>query len=880
MRKLWSIGLLLVLMTACTTPNPPPAGKPFSYSVDPTLKPNPEVRGSKTLAAAKSEGGTVHLFVLDEIIINPKSQAELDAFLARTGGSLIGNNAVPEPPAGSGIQLKPEYKTPTQYTVKVNPARFDLNSFKSDAQKSGLSGATAFSSEGAARLLAGIVKEKAAGLKVSPNFVAEGSGLLFSTEENPAGAGFDDAFGYSYFGATGSRTNVLGLFQLVAANPPARRSRVAIIDGGFWLDSAGNSMSADLPATPLQYDFEGDDYIADGIGSNSCSGGSGCPWHGTGAAHVAVGALNNRFGAAGTGGQVADPMLFKTNLFYVGAIARSIRTAVAWGADVISMSFGYNCDNFFCDAFFEDNIYSALRNARDSGVVMVAAAGNEGGNANGVLPCKSAEDVICVGALTDGGNTRFNVPGWWASNFGSAVDIWAPTNINAIYGSNPAGSLGLTTFGGTSASTPFVAGIAAVLKAYNPSLTSAQVTDILRRNAWTDSPDANVTHYINAYRALREVMGPNFPADALEANNTSGTATALSSIGSTASPTRRDNLTLTNASDRDHFRFTLSEYASLNIDLEYMPTLGNFTLSLVKESGASGAPEGVTNELRSDGRGRRYRATLVPPGTYRVVAAGDTSNLYNLVVSKLDSPMSPDIYEVNNTLATAYGLTVGSFRANLNNTSDSDFYWFNPTVSPGISSFRFNITNRDMPLTLRLYNSSNTEIGSTDCTGSGACGLSFGSGIHKVKVEPLASSPSRGRYSFTANLQIDRNALLPNFPLFPQEPIFWLDPGDPAIPGWLVGLQDVFAFQQVGKASKAILGGTGLKISLLDKTGKLIAQGTPSSNPQLPGAEIPLSGLQTGENYVLLVERLNAPISIDGESETLGALPYTLDLGN
>ncbi|MCX7803526.1 MAG: hypothetical protein N2313_10950, partial [Meiothermus ruber] len=131
---------------------------------------------------------------MDEILIKPKSQAELDAFLARTNGRVIGNDAVPDAPAGSGIQVAPEFKVPTQYIVKVDPARFDLSSFNADAQRAGLSGATVFSSEEAARLLAGIVKEKAAGLSVSPNFVAESNALLFQTEEAPIpGSGYEDA---------------------------------------------------------------------------------------------------------------------------------------------------------------------------------------------------------------------------------------------------------------------------------------------------------------------------------------------------------------------------------------------------------------------------------------------------------------------------------------------------------------------------------------------------------------------------------------------------------------------------------------------------------------------------------------------------------------
>ncbi len=864
----------LLLLAACGTtaqppqpqPQPQPSGKPFSYSLDAALKPNPEVRGDKTVAAAKSEGGITHLFIANEMLIAPKDQAELDGFLARTNGILIGNDAVPEAPQGSGVQIKPEFKIPTQYIVKVDPSRFDLANLNSDAQKSGLSGATLFSSDSAARLLAGVVHEKANGLKVSPNFVAEGSDLLRSTQEQPIGGSFDNAFTYSRFFNTGSRSSVLQMYQLVAAQGPARRSTVAIVDGGFWLDGTGRSLSADLPGTPLQYDFNGDDYIADGMGLASCSGGSSCPWHGTGAAHVAVGAVNNRFGAAGTGGQVADPMLFKTSLDW-GQTARAIRTAVAWRADVISMSFGAGCDNVFCDGFFEFNLYPALRNARDNGVVMVAAAGNDGGNANSVVPCKASEDVICVGALGDDVNTAMGY-----SNFGSAVDIWAPTNINAVYGGSL--PLGVSTFGGTSAATPFVAGVAAVLRAYSPSLTSAQVNDLLRPTAWTDSSDSKVSHYINAYRALREVV--RFTPDRLEANNTAASASAMGTLGSLAVPL--GNLNLHSSADRDHYRFTVSDYSSLAIQADFIADLGDLNLSLIKESGASGVPEGLSNTPNPTGR--LYSATLLPPGTYRlIIAPTSTTNAYNLFLRAEPRPMSPDGYEVNNSLITARGLATGSFNANLHNLTDVDYYWFNPTLST-LTSFRFSVTSRDMSLTLRLFDNSDSEISSLNCNSSAPCALNIPSGVHKVKVEPLAGSASRGRYTFSVQYQIDSSIFLPDLVIFPDNPIFWINPGDPAIPEHLIGLQDVFAFQQVGKASKGILIGQGLKLSLLDKTGKLIQQGTPSTNPQLPGSEVSLSGLQNNGLYVLVVERLNAPSVIDNETETLGSIPYSLDLGN
>jgi hypothetical protein len=873
------LGLALLTLVACQEQKPQP-DQSFSYSVDPALTPSPQVWAGKTLAAAKSAAGLVHLFIEDEILIRPKDDAELQGFLQRTGGTVIGDDRVPEPPPGSGIQLRPEDRVPTLYVVRVDPTRFSLEGFEANAQRAGLRGATVFSGERAARLLAGIVGERVRGLKVSPNFVAEPADVLFRTEEHPSGGSFEDALSYPFFSETGSRSSVALMFQLIAASPPDRRTRVAIIDGGFWLNSTGASLSPDLPGTPWQYDFTDNDYVADGTNPARCTGGSPCPWHGTGAAHVAVARLNNRYGAAGTGGQVANAMLFKTS-FDWGQVDGAIRTAVAWGADVISMSFSASCDNFFCDGFFEDNLYPALRHAREHGVVLVASAGNDNQSANGKVPCKADEDVICVGALADNTNVRIDY-----SNYGSKVDIWAPTNIRAVYSRGPSGPAPTGTFGGTSASAPFIAGIAAALRAYDPSLTSAQVNEILRRTAWTDSPDRNVSHYVNAYRALREVV--RFNRDALEANNTPETATNLGTLATCPSFTRRDNLNLhsgatpQSTSDLDHFRFSVPDYARLAINLEFVPNLGNIDLMLIRESGGGDLLD-VVNTLRSDGRGRSLTAEQVDPGTYRVVVGGANTNAYNLLACYTPIPLFPDAYEPNDTLETARGLPEGSYRANLHLHTDRDHYWFHPTILLSMSVFVFEVYRRGMPLTLRLYDDSGIELQSVNCADGVRCEVRWTTpGVHKVRVEGSAS----GRYRFKAGLRVDQNQLLPNFPFFPDEPFFWLDPQDPVRPGHLERLRDIYVFQ-VGKATEAFLRALTeepvpteelLKLRLLDDRGNQIGVGQPSADPQNPGLAIPLSGLQPNAPYVLVVERARPPQTIGGEEETLGIIPYGVDL--
>lgn len=88
------------LMVSCTPP--PQSGTPFSYQVDPTLKPSPEtvtVLGPndqpQPLAAVMDDKGLTSTFIANQVLISPKSQGELDAFLAKYGGKVVGSDAVP-----------------------------------------------------------------------------------------------------------------------------------------------------------------------------------------------------------------------------------------------------------------------------------------------------------------------------------------------------------------------------------------------------------------------------------------------------------------------------------------------------------------------------------------------------------------------------------------------------------------------------------------------------------------------------------------------------------------------------------------------------------------------------------------------------------------
>lgn len=174
----------------------------------------------------------------------------------------------------------------------------------------------------------------------------------------------------------------------------------------------------------------------------------------------------------------------------------------AWqnGADVLSNSWTMSAPS--------DDVRSSIFSARfggrgGKGSTIVFAAGNDNANTvnsslcqnpNGspvVFPACLNNYVIAVGAsnwcdqrktnTNDGCN---NNDASWGSNFGNALDLVAPGEaIFTTCNGNDCTNGAYTYFAGTSASTPLVAGAAALLYSLNPNLTPDKVQSVLQTGA-------------------------------------------------------------------------------------------------------------------------------------------------------------------------------------------------------------------------------------------------------------------------------------------------------------------------------------------------------------------------------------------------------------
>jgi len=171
--------------------------------------------------------------------------------------------------------------------------------------------------------------------------------------------------------------------------------------------------------------------------------------HGTHVAGIVAAADNGKgtVGAAPAASLYAVKVLDRYGSGWTSDIIEGIQWCIDNNIRVINMSFGYH-PKYGAN----ETLHSVIKAAHDKGIIMIAAAGNNGPELNSVNYPARFEEVIAVSA-TD----RYDKFAYWSSS-GPEVDLAAPGS--EIYSTYKGAKY--TTMSGTSMAAPHVAGTVAL----------------------------------------------------------------------------------------------------------------------------------------------------------------------------------------------------------------------------------------------------------------------------------------------------------------------------------------------------------------------------------------------------------------------------------
>lgn len=268
-------------------------------------------------------------------------------------------------------------------------------------------------------------------------------------------------------------------FSVLVSNPRTLYSALKKIKSYDWeysynLDWNPRAMIGDHPEIPYEKMY-GSGFLKNPSQSVNS--------HGTMVAGIIAGKRGNGIGMEG----IAD----NVQLIALGAVpengderdkdvANSIRYAVDQGAKIINMSFAKRFSPH------QSTVEEALRYAERKNVLIVRAAGNNGWNTDTVdfFPSpkytngQKAKNWLIVGNSNFQQSSQLVSP---TSNYGSkSVDIFAPGT--EIFSTSP-GNL-YESASGTSLSAPVVAGVAALIWSYFPTLTLEELKKVLLESSY------------------------------------------------------------------------------------------------------------------------------------------------------------------------------------------------------------------------------------------------------------------------------------------------------------------------------------------------------------------------------------------------------------
>lgn len=223
--------------------------------------------------------------------------------------------------------------------------------------------------------------------------------------------------------------------------------KIAILDTGV-------SQHTDLNIVG-NYNFSGENAETETAPSGPATDYDDKDGHGTHVAGLAA-AKNNTVGGAGIAPDASIYNIRVLNSDGQGTSAwinRGINHAVDQKVDIISMSLG--------GAGYSDVDAETVKNAYEAGIVVIAAAGNDGSKVKSYPACYPG--AICIGAVQQNkGRTYFSNYGSWVDFSAPGSNLYSTASPNSTYKEYVNGAY-YEPMSGTSQATPVVSGTAAVI---------------------------------------------------------------------------------------------------------------------------------------------------------------------------------------------------------------------------------------------------------------------------------------------------------------------------------------------------------------------------------------------------------------------------------
>ncbi|MBA9084616.1 subtilisin family serine protease [Fontibacillus solani] len=421
--------------------------------------------------------------------------------------------------------------------------------------------------------------------------------------------------------------------------------------------------------------------------------------HGT---HIAgtIGALNNEIGVIGSAPSAelyAVKVADSNGEGYISSVIQGIEWAINNEINIINMS--------FVTSQYSEVLHEAIQEATSNGIIVIAAAGNQGTGDNTVLFPAKYPEVIAVGAVDQSHHRTY------FSSIGEELDLVAPGF--GIVSTTKDGDYGVSS--GTSNAAAYVTGAAALLWSHNPSWT---YEDVINRLYNTTTSLGNAHEYgkglVNVAKALNVITGSIAP---LSNENLSGLNSVipttpgaefeiasydLKNNGATIQP--GDSITVSLKLEGDQNGNNPHEQIIVEVTSASNPN-SIIASNVIQNPQLDVAVPYIWSTSSSTPTGTyyiKYRYPAYPLGNY-----DDT-----FVIYVAQSGAGPDTFEPNDTVYTAKVVEPdNSYISYISSSSDIDYYKLNANSS-GEISIDLNIP-ADVDYELSVYDESGIQIGSS-----------------------------------------------------------------------------------------------------------------------------------------------------------------------